>query len=65
MGQRVKRATGESDHESHSKGLKAEVAGALDALEESVLTCQKPCLDGTNIVAQVRKAAGCPVRSTG
>ena len=65
MGQRVKRATRESGHVSHFKGLEAEVAGALDALGDSVLACQKPCLDGTHIVAQVRKATGCPVLSMG
>lgn len=60
MGQRVKRAAGESDHESHINGLKAEVAGALDALEDTVFTCQKHCSDGTHIIAQVGKEDGSP-----
>ena len=63
MGQGVKRPAGEFVYESPKKGLEGAIAAVSDALEDSVLTCQKACLDGTHIVAQVRKEAAGPVLS--
>ena len=57
MWERVKRATRESGCEPLRKALAAGVADASDTLEDLVLSCQMACLDGTHIVAQVRKEA--------
>ena len=63
MGQRIKRIARESVQESPQKRLEGAIAAVSDASEDLVLTCQKACLDGTHIVAQVRNEAGGPVLS--